>query len=89
MGTMIKLKSRGQEDNYLKKLGKLDGSESKTYQLVTSTYHIREGYTNNNKKFIDPSGGPMIIEGEILEEVGLEVESIDYVFGKGYMITFK
>ena len=70
-------------------MGKVDGSESKTYQLITSSYCIRGGFTNDNKKFVDPSGGPMITEGEILEEVGLEVESIDYVYGKGYMITFK
>lgn len=34
MKDLIKLKSRGYEENYLKKLKKPDGSESKTYVLI-------------------------------------------------------
>lgn len=89
MKDIIKLNSRCHENNFLKRLNKANKEESKSYLLKVSTPYIRSGYTNNNKKFIDPSGGPMIVEGEVLEEIGSEVKSIDYVFGKGYMITFK
>ena len=43
----------------------------------------------DNKKFIDPSGGPMIIEGCKLEEADATVRFIDFVIGTGYLITFE
>ena len=89
MKGLIELKSRGEEHNCLRRLGKPDGSESHTYMLKTSTYTIRSGLTDKKKKFIDPSGGPMIVEGEYLEEAGATVKSIDYVMGQGYAITFE
>ena len=89
MKALIELKSRGEEHNCLRRLGKPDGSESHTYMLKTSTYIIRSGLTDKKKRFIDPSGGPMIVEGEYLEEAGAAVESIDYVMGRGYAITFE
>lgn len=89
MKDLIELKSRYEEHNYLRKLAKPDGSESKTYMLKTSTYTIRGGMTDKKKRFIDPAGGPMIVEGEYLEEAGAVVKSIDYVMGQGYAITFE
>lgn len=88
MKDLIELKSRGEEHNYLRRLAKPDGSESHTYMLKTSTYTMRSGLTNK-KKFIDPSGGPMIVEGEYLEEAEAVVKSIDHVMGVGYTITFE
>ena len=41
------------------------------------------------KKFIDPSGGPMIIVGYKLEEADAVVKSIDFVNGYGWTITFE
>lgn len=40
-------------------------------------------------KFIDPSGGPMIVVGYELEEAKAVVKSIDFVEGYGYTITFE
>lgn len=89
MKDLIELKSRGEEHNYLRRLVKPDGSKSHTYMLKTSTYTMRSGLTGKSKKFIDPSGGPMIVEGEYLEEAEAVVKSIDHVMGVGYAITLK
>lgn len=88
MDSIITLKSRGSSYNYLKLLQKPDKSESKTYVLKTDSPTVRIGYINN-KKMIDPPGGPMLIEGEILEEVGLKVKNIDFIAGYGHTITFE
>lgn len=89
MKDLIELKSRGEEHNYLRRLVKPDDSKSHTYMLKTSTYTMRSGLTGKSKKFIDPSGGPMIVEGEYLEEAEAVVKSIDHVMGVGYAITFE
>ena len=89
MKDLIELRSRGEEHNYLRRLVKPDGSESHTYMLKTSTYTMRSGLTDKKKKFIDPSGGPMIIVGSYLEEAEAVVKSIDHVMGMGYTITFE
>lgn len=89
MKDLIKLKSRGYEENYLKKLKKLDGTESKTYVLKVSTPYLRGGELEGGKKFIDPSGGPMIVVGSYLEEAEAVVKSIDFTMGYGYTITFE
>lgn len=89
MKDLIKLKSRGHEENYLKKLKKPDGSESKTYVLKVSTPYLRGGEVEGGRKFIDPSGGPMIVVGSYLEEAEAVVKSIDFTIGYGYTITFE
>lgn len=89
MKNLIKLKSRGYEENYLKRLKKSDGSESKTYVLRVSTPFLRSGEVKGDRKFIDPSGGPMIIVGNYLEEAEAVVKSIDFTVGYGYTITFE
>lgn len=89
MKDLIKLKSRDGAENYLKKLIKKDGSESLTYVLKTDTPYFRVGNAGNGNRFIDPSGGPMIIVGDYLEEANAIVESIDFVEGYGWIITFR
>ena len=89
MEDLIKLKSRDGAENYLKKLIKKDGSESFTYVLKTDVPYLRVGEVDNGRKFIDPSGGPMIIVGDYLEEANAVVESIDFVEGYGWIITFR
>lgn len=89
MKDIIELKSRGYEKNYLKKLSKPDKSESKTYVLKVSTPYLRFGEIEKGVKFIDPSGGPMIVEGERLEEADATVKSINFTAGYGYTITFE
>ena len=50
---------------------------------------LRMGYIDNKNKFIDLSGGPMIVEGTLLEEANAVVKSIDFITGFGYTITFE
>lgn len=88
MEKTYKLKSRGGENNYLKLMKKPDGFESKTYLLKTENHYIRTGYLSDNKFYVDPSGGPMIVVGEELPDIG-KVKSIDLVYGYGYLITFE
>lgn len=88
MKDKIELNSRSKyEHHYLKKMAKPDGSESKTYVLKLSNQFLRSGVVDG-RKFIDPAGGPMIVEGARLEEADAIVKSIDFVMGYGYTITF-
>lgn len=89
MEKIIKLHSRGGTNNYLKLMNKINNSESTTYLLKSDIPNFRLGYIKNNKKFIDPFGGPMIVEGDILEEANAKVKSIDFVTGFGHTITFE
>ena len=89
MKDLIKLKSRGYEKNYLKKLKRPDDSESNTYVLKTDIPTLRVGEVQGGNKFIDPSGGPMIVVGYKLEEAKAVVKSIDFVKGYGWTITFE
>ena len=89
MKDLIKLKSRGYEKNYLKKLKRPDDSESNTYVLKTDIPTLRVGEVQGGNKFIDPSGGPMIVVGYELEEAKAVVKSIDFVKGYGWTITFE
>lgn len=70
MGKTIKLNSRSPyDDNILEYISK------KTYILKTK-HCLRAGYIGD-KKFVDPAGGPMIIEEEIVQEVGRKVKKIE------------
>ena len=89
MEDIIKLRSRYRAVNYLKKIPKPDGSESKTYVLKTDVLTLRVGKVQEGNKFIDPSGGPMIVVGCELEEAKAVVKSIDFVEGYGWTITFE
>ena len=88
MENIIKLKSRYRAENYLKNMSKPDGSESKTYVLKTDIPTLRVNKIQKENKFIDPSGGPMIVVGHELEEAKAVVKSIDFVEGYGWTITF-
>ena len=80
MKDIIKLHSRyASDNNYLKKV---EGTE-KSYTLKTDCCY-RAGKVNNGANFIDPSGGPMIIEGEFLHEADATIDNI-----KDGIITFK
>lgn len=89
MEDIIKLRSRYGTVNYLKKMPKPDGTDSKTYVLKTDVPTLRAGEVQGGNKFIDPSGGPMIVVGCELEEADVVVKSIDFVKGYGYTITFE
>lgn len=86
MEEILKLDSKGKK--FLKKLKRVDGSESKTYVLKLDSAVLRSGYTKKGHKFISPPRGPMIIVGQELQD-GLIVKSIDHVEDYGYTITFE
>ncbi len=89
MDKRIKLISHDGSKNYLERLERKDGQESKTYILKTEHKTLRVGTLSNGKSFIDPSGGPMIIVGKPIMEAGnTVVRSIDFSEGFGYTITF-
>ena len=85
MENIIKLRSRYRAENYLKKMPKPDGSDV----LKTDVPTLRVGEVQEGNKFIDPSGGPMIVVGHELEEAKAVVKSIDFVEGYGWTITFE
>ena len=89
MEDIIKLRSRYRAKNYLKKMPKPDGTDSKTYVLKTDVPTLRVGEVQGGNKFIDPSGGPMIVVGSLLEEANAVVKSIDFIAGYGHTITFE
>ena len=66
-----------------------NGEESKTYVIKTDAPTLRIGYVEDKRRFIDPSGGPMIVEGSLLEEANAVVKSIDFVVGYGHIVTFE
>ena len=89
MEDIIKLRSRYGTVNYLKKMPKPDGTDSKTYVLKTDVPTLRVGEVQGGNKFIDPSGDPMIVVGCELEEAKAVVKSIDFVEGYGWAIIFE
>lgn len=89
MEDIITLKSRGENKNFLKKMKKSNQEESKTYLLKSDSPVIRTGFTDLKKKWIDPSGGPMITEGTFLFEADAVVKSINFIMGYGCTITFE
>jgi hypothetical protein len=70
MKDIIKLNSRDGTDNRLVKI------EEGKYKLITP-YCYRSGLVDDNKAFIDPSGGPMLVEGNYVHEATAIIESIE------------
>jgi hypothetical protein len=84
----IKLQSHDGTNNYLEEL---EGRPNK-YKLVTPYDFLRGGYIGENQHFVDPSGGPMIVEGKELVCYGDKsyiVENISSEKGIGCIITLK
>lgn len=89
MEDIIKLKSRYRAKNYLERIQNLGNNKSKIYAFKTDTSPLMIGETNKGDKFINPSGGSMIIENHYLEEAGTTVKSIDFIVGYGWTITLE
>lgn len=82
----IKLHSRNRINNWLEHFA------GNTYILCSELDHVRAGYMDSNRDmiaFVDPPGGPFIRTGEVLDEIGKKVESINHIKGKGFSITFE
>ena len=82
----IRLHSRDNSKNYLEKIPE----EENAYLFVTDMPSLRVGGSNSGMiEWIDPSGGPMIKVGEILDEAGRRVKSIKFIKYFGWIITFE
>ena len=82
----IKLQSHDGTNNYLEEL---EGRPNE-YRLVTPYDFLRGGCIGENQHFVDPSGGPMIVEDEKLNCYGDRsyiVEKISFEKGIGHIIT--
>lgn len=67
MEDIIKLNSHDGSNNYLKKLNTEPYEGKQAYALKTSyRYSIRMGTVKDGISFVDPSGGPMLVEGDSL-----------------------
>lgn len=90
MEDIIKLETNGDNNNYLKKLKRPDGSESKTYVLkVTDPYVNLTKTPTGGYASIGATGSNLIIIGEELKETKAVVKSINFTIGYGYTITFE
>lgn len=89
MEDIIKLETTGENSNYLKKLKRPDGSESKTYVLkVTDPYVTITKTPTGGHASIGATGSNLIVVGEELKEAKAVVKSIDFTIGYGHTITF-
>lgn len=88
MDKVIKLNSRSGNINTLTKLlpakGKIE--DSKTY-LLKGSDEIWSGYDENNKFYVDPSGGPKLMKG--VEIDGHKIKSVNFTIGFGFTVTFE
>lgn len=89
MEEIIHLHSRDGDDNYLRRLRRANGEESRTYVIKAYVPAFKVGYIDGGKKFLSLMGGIMLVEGELLEEAGAVVSSIDFTEGYGYTVTFE
>ena len=73
MRKIIKLQTHDGSNNYLEQI------KGHKYKLVTELDFLRGGWIDRNRKFIDPSGGPMLIEGDKIDGTNFTIKSIDGV----------
>lgn len=82
----IRLQTHDRSKNYLEEI---EGRPNQ-YKLVCTVDFLRGGSLPDGKEFIDPSGGPMIVVGNPLEDydsITHIVKSILYEKGIGTVIT--
>ena len=83
MKKTIKLQTHDGSNNYLEQV------KGHVYKLVTQIDCIRGGEINNGDVFIDPSGGPMIVENNIIEGTDWIATKIEFKRDIGFLITLK
>lgn len=86
--TIIPLHSRDTTNNYLQAYD--EERLPNAFRLVTP-YNVGAGITANDKNFVDPSGGPFLVEGEILKTSNKDylIDSINWVEGLGCVLILK
>lgn len=83
---IIKLDTHDGSNNYLEQI-----EDSNEYRLKTAIASgLRGGTIKENQQFIDPSGGPMIVEGEPLASHSKEIYIVKKIhFDEGPIITLE
>ena len=81
MSEIINLKTRYHTKNYLEQY------QGNTYILRTERPYIRAGSTNDGKEFVKPSGGPMLIGGNKINNK--TIISIGFIKNVGIIVTLK
>lgn len=83
MKKTIKLQTHDGSDNYLEQY------KGHIYKLVTQFNFLREGTAPDGNSFIDPSGGPMIVENHRIEGTDWIATKIEFNCDIGFLITLK
>lgn len=73
----------------LRQLLRKDGQDSDVYQLKTTSPTLLDGKTPTGFKYIQPEGGPVIMEGTHVPDHSEIVESIVLTAEFGYIIRLK
>lgn len=81
MSEIINLKTRYHTKNYLEQY------QGNTYILRTESPYIGAGSTNDGKEFVDPSGGPMLVVGDMVDN--RKIASIGFLKDIGTTITLE
>ena len=87
MNNIIKLNTHDGSNNYLIGISET----SNDYILKTACNSIRCMYLEDGRYAIDPSGGPMLIEGDQLPAVSTKarITKISSVVGQGFIISLE
>ena len=80
MSGIIKLETHDGSSNYLEPVR----GEMYKFKLVTESHTFRQGFTNDHRMFVDPSGGPMLVVGDKIGNTGFVIK--DIVFNNGIII---
>ena len=83
MNKIIKLQTHDGSNNYLEQI------KGHVYKLVTQTDYLMGGELDNGDIFIDPSGGPMLVENHRIAGTNWIVTKIEFKYNVGYLITLK
>jgi hypothetical protein len=87
MENIIKLNSHDGTNNYLKKLNVPAFQGKQAYVLVSPYNHMRGGKVDEDRQFIDPSGGPMLVEkDEIGDYIIFKIIHVMYI---GYILLLE
>lgn len=81
MSEIINLKTRYHTKNHLEQY------QGNAYILRTESPYIRAGSTNDGKEFVDPSGGPMLVVGNKINNK--TIISIGFIKNVGTIVTLK
>lgn len=81
MKKRIQLPTHDGSNNYLEQVS------GHIYKLKSAIEWLRMGSTPENKPFVDPSGGPMLIEGELVPGTDWRISRLIFKPSIGWLLT--